>query len=448
MSSIFICQKCGAHSPKWMGYCAECGEFGTLAEELLEGKDSVVVVNAASMLEPSEIGVEKIQRIKTGYSEVDQVLGGGIVCGSVVLFSGEPGIGKSTLLTQLAIKLANNKQHVIYVCGEESPEQVKLRIDRLTTKKIKNLFLFPETNVDAIVGKVKEYALDKKNNKQSIKQSLILIVDSIQTLFTEELSGVAGSISQLRESTKRLIDLAKKEQIPVFLVGHVTKEGTLAGPKAIEHAVDTVLYFEGERSGDLRLLHSVKNRFGPSDEVGVFQMTDKGLKQVSDLSFLVAQDNFLSKIGSAYSVVYEGTRPITVEIQSLVTKSFAPISKRIVNGLDKRRSEMLIAVLQKYLNLKLWEYDVFLNVSGGLSVKEPAVDLAVCAAIYSSYKNQALVDKSVWMGEVSLLGEVNKVSKLDKRISHANAMGLKKLFSYKNTKKIYQLKNLFPGFKK
>ena len=389
-----------------------------------------------------------VTRIKTGLSELDRVLGGGIVPGSVVLFAGEPGIGKSTLLTQISLILGASNQSLItvYICGEESPEQIRLRIDRLSAAlrgekesfAIKNLLFLPETEIDLIIDNLGN--LSNSSNLPSL-----LIVDSIQTLFTTDLPGSAGSITQVRECTQRLIELAKTKQIAVFLVGHVTKKGLLAGPKTIEHAVDTALYFEGERSADFRLLRSVKNRFGPTDEVGVFQMTDRGLKEIHDptnlINLKIKQGKF--PVGSAYTVVFEGTRPIIVEIQALVTKSFTPLPKRVINGLDRRRSEMLIAVLQKYLRIPLWEYDVFLNVAGGFKVFEPAADLAITAAIYSSYKNKPLPAKSVFIGEISLLGEVSEVSRIEKRKKQATALSLKRIFSRSNLFHLAQLKSLF-----
>ncbi len=382
----------------------------------------------AKLFSLGQVSISEKERTETGVGELDRVLGGGIVAGSVVLFSGQPGIGKSTLLTQIALRLLKNKT-VVYVCGEESPQQVKLRIGRLGGGDgLANFFLFPETDVDLIIEKISHLETKTSN--------LLLVVDSIQTLTTTDLSSVAGSVGQVRESTHRLIDLAKTKQISIFLVGHVTKQGSLAGPKTIEHAVDTVLYFEGERSGDLRLLRSVKNRFGPTDEVGVFSMGDKGLIEVKNPSLISSDQDSTSRIGLAYSVVFEGTRPMVVEIQSLVTKSFAPIPKRVVNGLDRRRTEMLIAITQKHLRLPLWEYDVFINIAGGLKITEPAADLAVCAAIYSSFKNKSLVKGSCFIGEVSLLGSVNLVGNMEKRAKQAEAVGLTKIYSSNNLPKV------------
>ncbi len=444
-------------------------------ERTEDEKGKKVKKRQAKLLKINDIEAQKIERIPTGISELDRVLGGdttegeagpskaeaGIVPGSVVLFAGEPGIGKSTLLTQLALRLATKRQSdkvtkqerkkgtvalspcpleaVIYVCGEESPEQVKLRLNRISSDPSKlndegNLLLYPETDVDNILEKLQSDKATKQQGKS------LLIVDSIQTLSTSDLSGVAGSISQIRECTHRLVNFAKTTQNPVFLVGHVTKKGNIAGPKTIEHAIDTVLYFEGERTGHFRLLRSQKNRFGPTDEVGVFKMTDQGLIEVTDPSFINSEEKLQDKIGSSYTIIFEGTRPMLIEIQALISKSYAPMPKRVINGLDRRRSEMLLAVLQKHLNLPLWDYDVFLNVTGGIRVREPAADLAVCSAIYSSYKNKPLPPESVFIGEVSLLGGINRVSRLDKRKKQAKAVGFDKIYSYPGLKRITELK--------
>jgi len=438
-TTVFSCQNCGAQSPKWLGQCPECGHWGTMVEEVIgreEKGKSRIKGEAAKLVRIDQIKEGREDRTPTGIGELDRVLGGGIVPGSVVLFAGEPGIGKSTLLTQIALRLRSLTP--IYISGEESPQQVRLRIGRLRAGKkessISNPFFLAETDVDLVIDKVQGSRFKNDN--------LLLIVDSIQTLTTTDLSGVAGSISQVRESTQRLIELAKKKRIPVFLVGHVTKKGLLAGPKTIEHAVDTVLYFEGERSGDLRLLRSVKNRFGPTDEVGVFQMTDKGLIEVKNPSLVFLGEGFLAKKGSAYGVVFEGTRPMVVEVQALVTESFAPMPKRVVNGLERKRSEMLIAVLQKHLRLPLWEYDVFLNVAGGLKISEPGADLAACAALLSSYKNKAFAKGTVFVGEVSLLGEVGQVGGMEKRKRQAQALGFKRFLSSSQIKRIGQLRSL------
>ncbi len=383
------------------------------------------------------IGLKKkpSPKLASGIKELDQVLGGGLVAGQVILFAGQPGIGKSTLLTQLALslRLKAESKAIYYVCGEESPEQVGLRLVRLGGKinSLKNLILLPETNVDQIITFL----------SSASPSPYLVIIDSIQTLTTPDLSGMAGSIGQVREAAQRLIEWAKKNQVPTLLVGHVTKQGSIAGPKVLEHAVDTVIYFEGERLSDLRLLRTSKNRFGPTDEVGLFKMTSAGLQPV-DQEVLI-QSITKPKIGSALSVVFEGTRLMVVEIQALVTQSFTPIAKRVITGLSKPRAEMLIAVVQKQLNLPLYKYDIFLNVAGGLKIKEPGADLAACAALFSSFKNKTLPLASIFWGEVSLLGQVSGLSQDQNRRKSAKALGIKQAYTNRNLPNLTSLRKLF-----
>ena len=361
-------------------------------------------------------------------------MGGGLVPGQVILFAGQPGIGKSTLVTQLALslKLKAESQAIYYVCGEESPEQVGLRLARLGGKisSQKNLLLLPETEVDQIIAFL----------SSASPAPCLVIIDSIQTLTTPDLSGMAGSIGQVRESAQRLINWAKRSQVPTLLVGHVTKQGSIAGPKVLEHAVDTVIYFEGERLSDLRLLRTSKNRFGPTDEVGLFKMSSRGLLPVDQETLVQALAE--PKIGSALSVVFEGTRLMVVEIQALVTQSFTPIAKRVITGLSKPRAEMLIAVVQKQLNLPLFKYDIFLNVAGGLIIKEPGADLAACAALFSSYKNQPLPPASCFWGEVSLLGQASALSQDQNRRKSAKKLGIKQIYTNRNLPTLLKLKEI------
>jgi len=372
--------------------------------------------------------VVNTKKQSTNISELDRVLGGGLIPGQVILFAGEPGIGKSTLLTQLATG-STSKNKVAYLCGEESPHQVVLRIKRIARGTGHQINLIPNTDVDEILAWLEE------------ESPALVIVDSIQTLTTQDLAGVAGSIGQVRECASRLLTWAKRKQIPLLIVGHVTKQGAVAGPKVLEHAVDTVIYFEGERSYDLRLLRTVKNRFGPTDEIGVFTMTQSGLKQVTEEQ-LSRRVNREAKIGSALSVVAEGNRMIVVEIQALVAQSFTPIAKRVITGLPKNRTEMIIAIVQKHLRLPLFKYDVFINVAGGIKITEPAADLAVCAAILSSFRNRPLPARSCFIGEVSLLGEISPVSRLDQRIKQAKGLGATKVFSSRNTPVLAKLRAL------
>jgi DNA repair protein RadA/Sms len=349
----------------------------------------------------------------TQISEFDRVLGKGIVRGSVVLFAGEPGIGKSTLLTQLI-----GKNGGLYVAGEESAEQINLRVHRLGL--LADRFDVLETNSVEEIGQI----MDRTNNLYKI-----VVVDSIQTMLVESTVtgtgtlGSFGSVNQIRESTFRLVELAKKTGCAIFIVGHVTKEGDIAGPKLLEHMVDTVLYFEGEKNGDLRILRVSKNRFGPTDEVGVFKMEEKGLREIKSDEINLLSGKGESKIGSAITIVMEGTRPMMVEIQALVTESFAPMPTRVFSGIDTNRGRLLVAVAQKVLNMPLYKYDVYVSVTGGIRLDDTGCDLAIMGAMWSSYKEKALKEKIVLVGEVSLLGEVKKVRGWEKREKEAKAMG-------------------------
>jgi len=353
----------------------------------------------------SSIPSRRSARISTKISELDRVLGGGLVPGQVVLIAGEPGIGKSTLLLQLADKIGNT----LYISGEESVGQIKVRADRLGIKS-KTLRFLEETDVDAAVT--------------SFDSEKLAVVDSIQTMATEDLSGLAGSIGQVRECAFRLLRIAKEKNIPLFMVGHVTKEGTVAGPAVLAHIVDTLLWFEGDKSLTLRLLRAVKNRFGPTDEVGIFEMEDKGLLPVTNIEkiFLSKGNTYVS--GSVITSTLQGTRPLLVEIQALVVSSKLPFPKRVAQGIDVRRLELLLAVLIRRCGLPLYEYDVFVNVAGGIKVTEPASDLAICLAIASSFFDKPLPKGSIALGEIGLLGEIREVVAQDKRVKEARRLGL------------------------
>jgi DNA repair protein RadA/Sms len=420
--SIFVCSNCGNEFSKWAGQCTMCGEWNTLREA---PRNKFQETNKSQIRRSNnqKIEIKKLSEIKiiegrdynvfsSNISELDRVLGKGIVRGSVVLFAGEPGIGKSTLLTQLVGKIGG-----LYVAGEESAEQIGLRVKRLGVSAEK--FDVLETN---LVEEIREI-MERTNNLYKIA-----VVDSIQTMLVESTVtgtgtlGAFGSVNQIREATFRLIELAKKTGVAIFLVGHVTKEGDIAGPKLLEHMVDTVLYFEGEKNGDLRILRVTKNRFGPTDEVGVFKMEEKGLREIkSDEINLVSGNE--EKVGSAITVVMEGTRPMMVEIQALVTESFAPMPTRVFSGIDYNRGKLLVAVAQKALGLPLYKYDVYISVTGGIKIEDTGADLAVVAAMWSSYKDKALKKGMVFIGEVSLLGEVKKVRGMEKRIKEAKGMG-------------------------
>lgn len=425
-SVVFECQNCGSQFPKWQGQCGECGKWNTLTESVLSVRDvRRKKLDISSKLQNlGEIETGTVTRRSTGIGELDRVLGGGIVPGSVCLMIGEPGIGKSTLLTQLALNL----DRVVYVCGEESPGQVKLRIDRLGKQKKPNtLRMLPETDVDVIIASINKLDLS------------LLIIDSVQTLYSTELPGLAGSISQIRECTGRLINFAKTKNVPVMLVGHVTKDGEMAGPKVLEHMVDSVLELTGDRYYDLRLLRTQKNRFGATDEVGVFRMMESGMEEVQNPSELFLAERESGAVGSAVAVVMEGTRPVLVEVQALVVNSELPVPRRVAQGVDVRRVQILLGVLQKYARLSLGAKDVFVKVTGGLIVKEPAVDLAVCLAVASSACGKALPKSAVAVGEVGLLGEIRSVSWGEKREKEARKLGYTTFYSRNSHRKVVDL---------
>lgn len=423
----FICQNCGAEFPKWAGKCEQCGEWNTLVETVVSARSTKHEARnskQAQIIKFQDIQNKEVERETTGIGELDRVLGGGLVPGSVVLLAGEPGIGKSTLLTQLAMKLGGKTVGsvltVLYVCGEESPEQIKLRIMRLkrtdlSERSVLSLSFLPTTDVDEVISQAGNPSL--------------MIVDSIQTMATEDLTGMAGSVGQIRECAYRLLNLAKETGVPVFLVGHVTKEGAIAGPKVLEHLVDTVLYLEGDKHHEFRILRSQKNRFGPVDEVGVFTMSGSGLLEVNNPSDVFLEERQKNVAGSCVAIVMEGTRPVLVEIQALVVPSQLAMPRRVASGIDQRRLQLLVAVLSKRLRLPLATDDVYVNVAGGLNLKEPAADLAVCLAIVSSFKNKPIGAKTAAFGEVGLLGEIRKVSWSEKRIKEAKKLGYSQIIS-------------------
>ncbi len=355
----------------------------------------------------------KRERLSTKISEFDRVLGGGIVPGGVVLIAGDPGVGKSTLLLSLVGKIGG-----WYVTGEESAEQVKLRADRLGITN-KDVFIIPETNIDGIISSI----------ETTSTQPQIVIIDSIQTMASDSLDGVAGSVGQIRQAAQLLIQLAKSRHIPVFIVGHVTKEGTIAGPKILEHMVDVVCYFEGERYYQGRVLRTFKNRFGPTDEVGIFEMSEESLKEIANPSQLFLQGRVKNVAGTTVGVTLEGTRPLLVEIQSLIVSSQLAMPRRVVNGVDFNRLQVILAILQKRLNLPLGSFDVFVNVSGGMKLKEPATDLPVALSLISAFKNNPLPEDLASFGEIGLLGELRRVRGEEKRIKEAKRLGFKNIMS-------------------
>jgi len=433
--SIYVCQQCGYESTGWLGKCPNCQTWGSLVETFAStkfpsSKKSKRSASVASKpISLSKVPASKTKRTLTKITELDRVLGGGLVEGQMILIAGEPGIGKSTILLQLAEKLGN----VLYVSGEESASQVAIRARRLgiIDKEIK---FIEGTDIDSIIDSINDILADKTALKA-------VVIDSIQTMNTSDLSGMAGSVGQVRECTFRLLKVAKENNIPIFLVGHVTKEGTVAGPAVLAHIVDTVLWFEGDKTLTLRLLRAVKNRFGPTDEVGIFEMKDKGLLSLTNAQkiFLSQGKNPAGKVsGSVVSSIMQGTRPILVEIQSLVVPSKLVNPRRVAQGIDSRRLEMLLAVMTRRMGLPLYEQDVFANVAGGISAKDPSVDLAICLSVASAYFNKPLDKKTFALGEVGLLGEVREVVSQDKRVREASRLGFTNVVTNKRSSYLSQ----------
>jgi DNA repair protein RadA/Sms len=412
--TIYSCQSCGYQSPKWLGKCPDCGGWSSFVEERLATGALAVKRNAA--VSPSapvpidSIDIDHEQRMLTAIREFDRVLGGGLVAGSLVLIGGDPGIGKSTLMLQALHGLAGQGRKVLYVSGEESIRQIRLRSRRLTTAS-PNLLVVSEVEVDSVLSMI-----------ESVKPEVV-VVDSIQTMFSPELGSAPGSVSQVREATVRLMLTAKRSGVPILLVGHVTKDGAIAGPKLLEHMVDTVLYFEGDRNQIFRVLRAVKNRFGSTNEIGVFEMKERGLAEVANPSAVFLSERPASAPGSVVTASMEGTRPILVEIQSLASGTSFGTPRRTILGLDPNRVALLAAVMEKKIGMHLMGYDIFMNVAGGVKVVEPAVDLAVVAAIASSFLDKPVAARTVIMGEVGLTGEVRAVGQADARIAEAAKMG-------------------------
>ncbi|MCD4761507.1 DNA repair protein RadA [bacterium] len=415
--NVFSCSKCGAQFSKWNGRCLECGGWGTLSQEtVLENSERTdVKVSPAKIVDLGRLSKSPERRILVGIDELDRVLGGGLVPGSLVLLAGEPGIGKSTLISQLANSL-RSKSKTIYVSGEESALQIRNRFNRLGCD-LKRVLFIGETNIEKIAAAAKE------------AKPALLIVDSVQTVYTSTVTSEAGSINQIRASTVSFLQLAKENNITIILTGHITKDGQVAGPKSLEHIVDTVIYLESELKNNYRLLRATKNRFGSVNEVGVFEMTGKGFKEVKSPSgiFLDPRDKKIT--GSVISVMLEGTRPFLLEIQALVTKTVFGYPQRKISGYDLNRLQLLIAVLIKRAGVNLNSYDIILNIAGGFKTSDPAIDLAVCAAIISSLINIAVDRNKVFLGEVGLGGEIRKVNKTKERVIEAKKLGFKSVIA-------------------
>lgn len=414
-STVFFCQSCGYESPKWMGQCPGCREWNTFVEEQIStaalkkngGLDSTVGHQPTVL---SQIIMKEDDRLSTGIGELDRVLGGGIVAGSLTLVGGDPGIGKSTLLLQMCRLLAADGKKVLYISGEESLKQIKMRASRIGQFN-DNLLLLCETNLDVVENAIKTHTPQ------------VVIIDSIQTMYNENVSAAPGSVSQVRESTGLLLQLAKGLGVSIFIVGHVTKEGTVAGPRVLEHMVDTVLYFEGDRYASYRILRGVKNRFGSTNEIGVFEMHEEGLVQVENPSEYMLSGRPKDACGCVVACSMEGTRPLMVEIQSLVCHSNFGIPRRQATGTDFNRVNLLMAVLEKRLGLQLGACDAYVNIAGGMKIQEPAIDLGVAMAIVSSFKNRPVDESVVVFGEVGLSGEVRAVSMAEQRVQEAKKLG-------------------------
>jgi DNA repair protein RadA/Sms len=424
INSKYVCQQCGYESPRWTGRCANCEQWNTFVEELTpksgerrksHGRQTV------GALRLSEVDAVDNHRLPSSLGEFDRVLGGGVVPGSVILLGGDPGVGKSTLMLQFASQLKDKS--VLYISGEESPHQIKLRAERLKIPNPESLLVLSETNVDLIQELIVREPPD------------VIVVDSIQTMFRPAFESSPGSVAQVRESTAVFARIAKEKSIPTFLIGHVTKEGVIAGPKVIEHIVDTVLQFEGERHYAYRVLRAMKNRFGSTNEIGVFEMRESGLQEVKNPSAVFLSQRMSGASGSTVVASVEGTRPILIEVQALVTATSYNVPQRNTTGFDYRRLALLIAVLEKRMGMNLGQYDVFVNVAGGVRVDEPAVDLGIATSIISSVRDKPIDSHSVAVGEIGLGGEIRTVSHIEKRVQEASKLGFTRIIIPQNNVK-------------
>lgn len=423
--TVFVCSGCGYESPKWMGKCPACNEWNSFYEEKVVSSSNSKLSSKKEISKPIELN--KIEgksesKISTGFNELDRVLGGGLVNGSLILLGGEPGIGKSTLILQICNKIKTDGR-VLYISGEESGEQIKLRADRLGVKN-DNLLFLSETNIENI-----------EENILAINPKLV-IIDSIQTMFSEDITSAPGSVSQVREITAKIMRTCKENGVTTILIGHVTKDGNIAGPRVLEHMVDTVLYLEGERYFSYRMLRGVKNRFGSTNEIGMFEMQSEGLVEITDPSKVLISERDENPAGSVIIASMEGTRPLLVEFQALTTPTVFGMPRRTANGIDYNRLAVLIAVLEKKVGINLGNQDVYLNVVSGLKINEPAIDLGIIAATVSSFKNIPIDQKAVVLGEVGLTGEIRSVNLIDKRLKEAEKLGFKKCIIPESNKKL------------
>lgn len=425
---MFECMTCGYESPKWLGKCPSCQAWNQMEEQIAV---EVPVANKAARVMTSKHNAESKalkladvkssteQRLATQFQEFDRVLGGGIVAGSLVLIGGDPGIGKSTLLLQVSVQLANSNRTVLYVSGEESLSQIKMRAERLALNGAE-FYLMADTDLFAVASEIQRLEPD------------VVIIDSIQTMQIPDHQGIAGSVSQVREATALLMRVAKDNQIAIFIVGHVTKEGSIAGPRMLEHMVDAVLYFEGERHNRFRVLRAVKNRFGSTHELGVFEMLDIGLQEVTNPSELFLEERLEGATGSTVVASMEGTRPILAEIQSLMTPTVYGTAKRTSSGIDYQRVSLILAVMEKHCGLMVQNQDAFFKITGGVKLDEPAIDLAIAVSIASSYWNRATNIDDCFIGEIGLTGEIRRVNQINERVKEAQKLGFKRIFVPKN----------------
>ena len=413
--SKFVCQKCGYETVKWLGRCPDCGSYNTLTEEVVAPSSKVRGIGIQSSVKPQmlkDIKPVNEERATTGMGELDRVLGGGLVEGSLTLIGGDPGIGKSTLLLQICSELGKQGKKILYVSGEESPHQIKLRADRLKINS-ENIKLLSETSIAVV-----DSAILNENPD-------FVIIDSIQTMYSEEAASAPGSVTQVRETTAKLMNISKGRGISVMIVGHVTKDGNIAGPRVLEHMVDTVLYFEGDKTASYRILRAVKNRFGSTNEIGVFEMGNEGLKEILNPSAYMLSDRPVDVPGTAVTCSMEGTRPLLIEVQSLVSYTTFNMPRRMATGTDFNRIVIIIAVLEKRAGLQLSSYDAYINLTGGIKVMEPAIDAAVAVAIASSYRNLPVASDMLVLGEIGLTGELRAVTMAEKRVQEAYKMGFK-----------------------
>ncbi|WP_071130118.1 DNA repair protein RadA [Enterococcus timonensis] len=418
----FVCQNCGYNSPKYLGRCPNCGAWNQMVEEIIAPEKETLAglkTVAAKAQRLKEVNLENQPRTKTAMPELNRVLGGGVVPGSLVLIGGDPGIGKSTLLLQVSAQLAAKAGKVLYVSGEESATQIKMRATRLGVTA-DDFYIYPETDLGLISQTIQQLKPD------------FVIIDSIQTMQHPEITSAAGSVSQVREVTASLMQIAKTSQIAIFIVGHVTKDGAIAGPRMLEHMVDTVLYFEGERHHTFRILRAVKNRFGSTNEIGIFEMREEGLKEVLNPSEVFLEERLAGSTGSAIVVSMEGTRPILVEIQALVTPTMFGNAKRTTAGLDYNRVSLIMAVLEKRAGLLLQNQDAYLKAAGGVKLDEPAIDLAIAVSLASSYQEKETAVNECFIGELGLTGEIRRVNRIDQRLGEAQKLGFTKVYLPKN----------------